>query len=416
MSNQTKILNTYFLENPYKESDFDSKKEYLKDACLKLGIEFNYNSIRSKYNRFKTNNPDSFIRREKLNKDGKVISSQVDYYVESTVDKSKFEVTKYSERNPVDGSWTQYKPLDNGGFDKEAIIEEMKAHAPIYPIIKRDTKRKENLLVIDPADIHLDKLSYNMGVYDNFNLKDAKNVVQQAILRLLDLAKGFDISQIVFVAGNDILHTDLQGRSTTSGTPQDSGAMWYNAFQAAKDLYIWTIEALVTLADVHVIFCPSNHDFQSGYMLLDSIYSWFHKSENISFDISMAHRKYFDWGKNLLGFTHGDGAKESDLAEHMAAENRENGLWSKTSLSYFYVHHLHHKIRKKGGRQIEKDKYSTTILGTNKTEKDFEVEYVRSPSKTDYWHHKSGYYNFMAVECFIHSFDKGQIARFTDYL
>ena len=43
---------------------------------------------------------------------------------------------------------------------------------------------------------------------------------------------------------------------------------------------------------------------------MDAINSWFRQCKQITFDTSMAHRKYFIYGKNLIGATHGDGPKE----------------------------------------------------------------------------------------------------------
>jgi hypothetical protein len=43
-------------------------------------------------------------------------------------------------------------------------------------------------------------------------------------------------------------------------------------------------------------------------------------SKNITFDCSIAHRKGFQYGKNLIGTTHGDGAKHQDLPLLMATE------------------------------------------------------------------------------------------------
>ena len=60
------------------------------------------------------------------------------------------------------------------------------------------------------------------------------------------------------VRGNDILHTDNAKRTTTSGTSQDTDGMWYENYLTAKDVMIKVLEKLITVADVHFLFCPSN--------------------------------------------------------------------------------------------------------------------------------------------------------------
>jgi len=67
--------------------------------------------------------------------------------------------------------------------------------------------------------------------------------------------------------------------------------------------------------------------------------SWFSKSKNVTFDTTIKHRKYYKYGYNLIGTTHGDGAKEQDLVYLMAHESKD---WSTTEYRYWYLHHIHH--------------------------------------------------------------------------
>ena len=197
----------------------------------------------------------------------------------------------------------------------------------------------------------------------------------------------------MFIGGNDILHIDVPSRKTTSGTPQDTDGMWYENFLTAKKLYVDILEILLDIADVHFVYNPSNHDYMSGFMLSDSIKSWFRKCDNITFDCSIAHRKGYKYGKNLIGTTHGDGAKVADLPLIMA--NEFSKWWAETKHRYVYTHHIHHKS--------SKDYHGIT------------VESLRSPSGSDSWHHRNGYGvgGIKAVEGFIHSKEHGQIARLT---
>ena len=149
---------------------------------------------------------------------------------------------------------------------------------------------------------------------------------------------------------------------------------------------------LIAVADVHFTFNPSNHDYQSGFFLADVIQTYFQNNKNITFDCSIAHRKGYRYGNNLIGTTHGDGAKQADLPLLMAQEFPIE--WSKTKHRYVYTHHVHHKL--------SKDYAGVT------------VESLRSPSATDSWHHRKGFQHApQAVEGFIHHYQNGQIARLT---
>jgi hypothetical protein len=274
---------------------------------------------------------------------------------------------------------------------KKSILDDLANHSPIYPIIKRERSKDSHLLVIDPADIHIGKLCESFEVGEDYNSQIAVQRVREGVQGILDKSSGFNIDKILFIGGNDILHIDSPKRATTSGTPQDTDGMWYSNFLTAKKLYVEILEMLLPIADIHFTFNPSNHDYMSGFFLADVIQTWFKDSKNITFDCSIAHRKGFLYGKNLIGTTHGDGAKMQDLPLLMAHEFPKE--WSESKHRYIYTHHIHHKSSK-------------DIIGVN-------IESLRSPSGTDSWHHRNGYLSIKAVEGFIHHKEFGQVARLT---
>ena len=276
---------------------------------------------------------------------------------------------------------------------RDDIIKAMNEHSPTYHKIKRKKQSNGHLLVIDPADIHIGKLCSSFETGEEYDSQIAVQRVKEGVIGIINKADGFNIDKILFVGGNDILHIDTPKRTTTSGTSQDTDGMWYENFMIAKKLYVNILEMLISVADVHFVYNPSNHDYMSGFMLSDSIQSWFRKCKNITFDCGIAHRKGFKYGSNLIGTTHGDGAKIPDLPLIMANEFPKE--WAETKHRYIYTHHVHHKT--------SKDFHGIT------------VESLRSPSGTDSWHHRNGYRigGVKAIEGFIHSKNHGQVARLT---
>lgn len=276
---------------------------------------------------------------------------------------------------------------------RDEIIEKMDAHSPKYPNIEREFLVDGHLLVVDPADVHIGKLATAFESGEDYNSHIAVKRVHEGVEGILQKVKGFNIDQIMLVIGNDILHVDSPRNTTTSGTSQDVCQMWYDNFLMAKQLYVEVIEKLTSVADVHVVFNPSNHDYTNGFFLADAIKSWFRHSTNITFDCSIAHRKYYRYFENLIGTTHGDGAKQADLGLLMAEEAKVD--WGVTKHRYFYTHHVHHKT-------------SRDMIGLN-------IESLRSPSGNDSWHHRNGYGvgGIKAIEGFLHSKEHGQICRIT---
>lgn len=287
-----------------------------------------------------------------------------------------------------------YKSREEVNFENlhKQLLKDLSAYSPSFPELKRQKDKDSYLLVIDPADVHIGKLCSAFQTGEAYNNQIAVKRVKEGVQGILDKARGFNIDKILFIGGNDILHIDNPQRTTTSGTPQDTDGMWHENFQIAKQLYVEVLEMLISVADVHFSFNPSNHDYTNGYFLATVIETYFRNCKNITFDCSIAHRKYFKYGTNIIGTTHGDGAKQQDLGSLMSVEFKQH--WATSDHRYFYTHHVHHKTAK--------DFINVT------------VESLRSPSGTDSWHHNKGYEHApKAVEGFIHSKKHGQLARLT---
>jgi len=131
-------------------------------------------------------------------------------------------------------------------------------------------------------------------------------------------------------------------------------------------------------------------------MLVDALSCWFHKANDVSFDVDIAHRKYYRYGNSMIATTHGDGAKNNDMPLLMASEAPH--MWADTRHRYIYQHHVHHRTKVQW--QSVKD-YPGITLTT-----------LRSPSAPDAWHDRNGYTATpQAIEGFVHSYEHGQVAR-----
>lgn len=281
-----------------------------------------------------------------------------------------------------------YKDFENL---QNELIKSLQDYSPKFQKLERQTPADGHLLVIDPADIHIGKLCSAFEVGEAYDNQIAVKRVLEGVQGILNKTSAFNIDKIMFVGGNDILHIDSPRRTTTSGTPQDTDGDWHTNFLIAKDLYVAVLEKLLTLADVHFVFNPSNHDYTNGFFLAQVIQTYFRNCSNITFDCSISHRKYYRYHNNLIGSTHGDGAKVTDLPMLMAHESKD---WTDCRHRYIYTHHVHHKSSK-------------DYMGVC-------VESLRSPSGTDSWHHRNGYeHSPKAVEAFLHDKIHGQISRIT---
>ena len=282
---------------------------------------------------------------------------------------------------------------------KAQILKEIKEYSPTFPKIERSKIEEPHLLVIDIADLHINKYceAYLTG-YD-YNSEVAVKRAIEGTKGIIKKANGFDIDKILFVTGNDVLNTDNLNKSTTKGTPQDTDVNWYKAFLMAKECYIKCLELCLSVADVDVIHCPSNHDFMSGCFLSDTLESWFRNCENITFDITPKYRKYYKYHSNMIELEHGDKGSLNKLPLTMAQEQPQ--MWANTKFRYGYLHHIHHTDK-------TTFKSSKDSIGVN-------ITYLRSPSPPDLWHSDNQYLNMIAAEGFVHSKNHGRVSQITHY-
>jgi hypothetical protein len=328
-----------------------------------------------------------------LNIDGSIMS------IEQYCDAYNLDVTQVKSYKLVthNGKAPYYNiqsiNLDNTAASFETfaakLLEDISNIKSLPKTIVRDEVQDGHLLVVDLADIHIGKLASSFETGEDYNNQIAVQRCKEGLEGLVKKASGFNIEKIVFIGGNDILHFDTPKSTTTSGTVVDSTGMWYDNFLIAKQLYIDLLDRLLEIADVHFVYNPSNHDYMSGFFLADVIKTYYKDKQNITFDCSIAHRKYYKYHDNLIGTTHGDGARLETLPMLMAAEAKD---WSNCKHRYIYTHHVHHK-----------------------TLKDFPgvtIESLRSPSGTDGWHSRNGFTGApKAVEAFIHHPVYGQSAK-----
>ena len=155
---------------------------------------------------------------------------------------------------------------------KQAYLEELRAAAPVYPKLTYPLSFDPHLLIINPADIHVGKMSAN-GQYDAVgdSIRGVQGVLQRAI-------RAFEIDRIMFIMGNDALHVDTPTSTTTKGTHLDSVGFWHENFVAARKMYVEIISSLVPVSPVDVVNCIGNHDETMGFALADAVSCWFHNS------------------------------------------------------------------------------------------------------------------------------------------
>lgn len=225
-------------------------------------------------------------------------------------------------------------------------------------------------------DIHIGKQAYDAETgHGNYDATIAAELARQAVDDLLAQSRLYKLDKIILPIGNDLLHADNLIATTTGGTRQDVDSRYHLMFRRARSLMSWAIERCAQRAPVQVIVCPGNHDTVSSWTLGQVLAAEYANDPRVSFDDSAKRRKYVQYGKNLIGYTHGNAEPLTKLPAIMAVEQK--ALWAATDYREWHVGHRHHQ--KKLPPILVDDKEGVT------------VRICRSLSAPDSWHAEFGW-------------------------
>lgn len=254
---------------------------------------------------------------------------------------------------------------------------------------------ENNLFEISLFDLHLGKLAWKGETGENYDTKIARKRYLEVIGKLLKRANGFSYNKILFPVGSDFFNSDTILNTTTKGTFQDEDLRWQKTFKVGSVLLIDAINLLKqTGVPVEVMVIPGNHDFERSFYVGEFLDAWFRNDEMINVNNGASPRKYYRFGKVLLGFTHGSEEKEDSLSMLMSSDKESKPHWSDTTFHEWHLGHIH---RKRKNQYVIRDKF-----GIEKEESTVTVRYLSSLTGTEEWHHRKGFIgSTKAGEAFI---------------
>jgi hypothetical protein len=244
----------------------------------------------------------------------------------------------------------------------------------------------ERLLELSIPDVHIGKLAWGEECGENYDSKIAVALYMEAVEDLLYKTASYSPDRILLVVGNDLINVDTGANQTTAGTPQSSDGRHLKMFRDARQLITAVIERLILVAPVDVMICPGNHDTFSVFALGEVLAAYFSKTPTVQIDNSPPLRKYYRFGRVLLGFTHGDKEKAGDLPLIMATEKPD--LWAATDFREWHVGHLHQRR-------------ATNWVGVGEN-KGVTVRILPSLCAPEDWHVSKGYIgNIRSAEAYV---------------
>jgi hypothetical protein len=286
------------------------------------------------------------------------------------------------------------KPVTNA---IDGLCEYLSKHKPKSPTPPKCPKDDRHLLEVSLFDSHFGKFAWGKETGTDYDLKISEQIYFNAVEDLLRKSKGYNIDRVLYPIGNDFFHVDNWQNTTARGTPQDVDTRFQKIFDVGCKAVIHAIDRCLRVAPVEVIWVPGNHDPATSFYMAKVVAAWFRQNKHVFVDDGPKERKYVHYGATLLGFTHGDEEKHSDLPAIMAGEVPR--LWADTTHREWHLGHYH--------------KRKETRYSSGDTHTGVPVVVLPSLSGTDKWHYKKGYVNARrAAVAYLWSHNDGYSGHF----
>lgn len=338
------------------------------------------------------NVPDGTLRnRIRLAKEKGIVPSGIDGQEHMNLAATS---TLYDEQGNIRLQWIKTKE------DKERYVQKIREMVDAFKkelpkakktkALRKDYNQK--LMTFYPmGDPHFGMYAWAAETGDeDFNVERARADLCGAVEYLV--SQGPNCEKCAIINLGDFFHYDTPHATTTKGTPQDTDTRIAHVIQSGVAALRKAIEtALEKHKLVEVVCSQGNHDEVLSLALAVMLSHIYEKEPRVKVHDAPTKRHYIRHGKCLVGITHGDKTKATDLPLIMATEMPED--WGETTHRYYYRGHEHH----------------SKIIEYNGCE----VETFRTLAPGDAWTKSKGYLSKRDMRAIVLHEDYGEVSRFT---
>lgn len=289
---------------------------------------------------------------------------------------------------------------------RKALLEDIRAEIrQVRPAAAPRRRFVESgfLFEFTPFDLHLGKYAWadeSVTNYDSDAAADLFNASLDFLLQGATRLAGGRLERILAVFGNDVAHFDGKTGTTTAGTRMDVDTRYIKVYRRICEIHRRAVDLLLNVAPVDVVVVAGNHDELTSFHLGEILATRYEGHRHVTVDNGPKLRKYYDFGTNLFGFTHGDSERVSELPLLMAREQPER--WARCSSREWHLGHKHIAEKHEARGRIEQDIFS---------DKGVRIRRLASLSAHDAWHTKMGYTDRRACDAFIFHKEAGYTAN-----
>lgn len=299
------------------------------------------------------------------------------------------------QRGPsgVERTWERQHPDDHRRREAwEAIsLGFRESVEPVEPVEAPAYCTSDLLTVYPQGDPHAGLRAWFEETGNHFDLNEYERTACAAIDRLVAASPPAAVA--LFNDKGDSTHADNNSnRTPRSGHSLDVEGRHSEVIRVNMKVKRYQIARMLERhGKVIVRIDPGNHDPETALhlaLMMDALYENEPRVEVIT---SPNPYWFYEFGKNLIGTCHGDGAKGCDLPLLMAHDAPE--MWGRTEFRVWFVGHVHHKDIKE-------------YTGCT-------VEYMRTLAAKDAWHHGKGYRAQRDMQAITLHRDTGESERHT---
>lgn len=305
--------------------------------------------------------------------------------------------TLVKEDGTVAGQWikTQQegRSLDETIAAIKEAFTELDGKAPIPTI---PTYTANDLLAVYPvADVHLGMYSWADETGQDYDLSIAEKLLTETMGKLIQRTPPAETAIILNLG--DFFHSDnSQNRTRRSGNILDVDTRYAKVLKTGVRLTNSLIQmALLKHRRILYRALRGNHDDDTAIALAIAVDAYYSGSKDrVTVETDPSPFFYYKFGKVLIGATHGDMARPTDMPGIMAAQRPKD--WGDTEFRYVYTGHVHSArkqlISENGGAQVEA----------------FETIAPR-----DAWGHSMGFVAGRGMQSIVHHKEFGEDTRMT---
>ena len=256
---------------------------------------------------------------------------------------------------------------------------------------KIEATMEDLMSVYTIGDAHIGMLSWKAetGEDNDLEITEARHIKAMELL----VAQSRPTKEAFIVDVGDFFHSDnTENRTAASGAALDVDGRYAKVLELGLYLTAKLIDlALAKHETVHWRSAIGNHNEHSAIMMNKFVKAYYRNEPRVIVHDEPGVYMYHQFGKNLIGITHGNRTKADNLGSIMSVDCEE--IWSSTKFRYWYTGHVHHQSVKE---------YPSCV-----------VETFRTLAGKDAWHAASGYRSKQDMRCILLHKNYGEISRNT---